>query len=92
MNLIQHINRLDDLIAEGTAPISQMRGNVASIREYAEAQAKEIAKLKKQNKKLVATNKEIVAKYDEFEAKHAKLQAPKSKPAFPKRKSWVRNW
>jgi hypothetical protein len=59
MNLIQHINRLDELVSKGTAPIAQMRGNIASIREYAEAQAKEIAKLKKQHAKLKKAHAEL---------------------------------
>src|SRR5882757_9660350 len=89
MNLNQHIDKLDNLIVKGGAPPAQMRGNIASIREYAEAQTKEIAKLKKQNKKLVAANKEIVAKYEQLAAKHSQLQTAKSKPARPKGKNWV---
>ena len=89
MNLVQHVNKLDYLILEKTAPISEVRGRIASIREYAEAQAKEIANLKKENKKLVATNKEIISKYEKLTAKHQKLQQSQRKPTFPPKKPWI---
>jgi len=75
MNLIQHIDRLDSLVLKKGAPISEMRGRIASIREYAEAQAKEIANLKKKYVKLLKAHSDLQDEHAKLKEAHEKLKS-----------------
>jgi len=63
MNIIEHLDLIDRLVAEQKAP-GEIRGHIIAIREALEAYAeksKYLLKLEAENERLVAENARLVA-------------------------------